>query len=346
VNTPQIVRVESHDDELAEVDGVDDSDAHPAIAQQLRRLGVTDVNAPPDAQTWNRMLAWMADQIDRMAGERRRLRLSIDVESELCDLVASERRARQALETALDDAGEVQRSFVPPATTIERPFLQLAAAFEPAASCGGDWWSVYPLPGDRTMIAIADVTGHGVAPAMLTGVARGACDMIVRATDPDRLTCAGVLAELNRVVCETGTDRLRMTCSVSIVDPRRGAMRFATAGHTLPYVVRRQPTKKQLLQVVGTGTTLGDAPEATFNEASVRLHSDDLLLWYTDGILACENDRGEEFGEKRLRQLLRGLDVAPPAALRDQLWSALERHRGARAPADDIAFVFARTGAI
>lgn len=333
---PQLVSIEWRTPQLDEL--------HPLVQERLRALRIEDLSAAPDARAWQSVLEWASERIGALEEDRKRLAISIEVEHELCNLVTAERKQRAELEREVGLAADVQRCFVPRAVAVEYPGLGLSSFYRPADSCGGDWWSAYDLPADKVMIVIGDVTGHGVAPAMMTGVAKGAADVIVRKTPAKHLTPAAMLEEMNLSICNAGTDSLMMTCAVAVIDPRASSVAFASAGHPLPYVVRGESGERILKQLVANGNPLGASIESEYENSSMSLEVGDAIIWYTDGVLDVENERGEAFGEKRLRYILRYGGSIAPTDLRETLWGAMFEFMGKAAPVDDITFIAARFG--
>jgi serine phosphatase RsbU (regulator of sigma subunit) len=90
------------------------------------------------------------------------------------------------------------------------------------------------------------------------------------------------------------------------------------------------------------GNRLGDLEESTYQEKTHALQAGDVLVWYTDGIVECENDRGEEYGEKRFRAAIRRAAELDPIAMRENVVGAAGQFFGERPRKDDITMVFAR----
>src|SRR5205085_8451616 len=106
------------------------------------------------------------------------------------------------LEKELELARTIQETLVPTADLIERGPIKVAGHFQPATQCGGDWWAVHDLPGDKVLIIIGDVTGHGVPAAMITAAAKAACD-VGRALEGPRLTPGRLLELMNGAIFES-----------------------------------------------------------------------------------------------------------------------------------------------
>jgi sigma-B regulation protein RsbU (phosphoserine phosphatase) len=90
------------------------------------------------------------------------------------------------------------------------------------------------------------------------------------------------------------------------------------------------------------GNRLGDLQESKYQAKEMALQPDDVLVWYTDGIVECENDAGEEYGEKRFRAAIRRAEGRPPAEMRDEVVTAASAFFGQKPRKDDITMVFAR----
>ncbi|HEY1584456.1 MAG TPA: PP2C family protein-serine/threonine phosphatase, partial [Polyangia bacterium] len=212
----------------------------------------------------------------------------------------------------------------------------------PASQCGGDWWTYHDLKDGKVLVVIGDVTGHGVPSAMITAAAKAACD-VVRATEGDKLTVTRLLEVMNRAIFESAKRKFVMTCFASILDPKRHTITYANAGHNFPYLFRPGAVDGNDFQVLmSRGNRLGDLEESTYSEKTAPLNGNDVLVWYTDGIVECENDRGEEYGEKRFRAAIRRAAELDPVAMRESVVSAAGQFFGDRPRKDDITMVFAR----
>jgi serine phosphatase RsbU (regulator of sigma subunit) len=257
-------------------------------------------------------------------------------------ILMRETAEKATLEKELEVARTIQETLVPPPDPVERQYVKLAGYFLPASQCGGDWWTVHDMPDGRILVVIGDVTGHGVPSAMITAAAKAACD-VVRATEGDKLTVTRLLEVMNRAIFESAKRKFVMTCFASILDPKRRTITYANAGHNFPYLFRPGAVDGNDFQVLmSRGNRLGDLEESTYSEKTAPLTANDVLVWYTDGIVECENDRGEEYGEKRFRAAIRRAAELDPVAMRESVVSAAGQFFGDRPRKDDITMVFAR----
>jgi sigma-B regulation protein RsbU (phosphoserine phosphatase) len=242
-----------------------------------------------------------------------------------------------AIRKELEVAGAVQQMLLPADDTVNCRNLRLAAAFVPASECGGDWWTARDLPDGRLLVVIGDVTGHGASSAIVTGVAKGACDVACRllgaSVRPDTL-----LAAMNAAIYEAGKQRYMMSALAITIDPDGRGLWVANAGHAFPYLIRR----REVQQLVVRGSPLGALVEADVSALRVDLEADDTLLLFTDGVTECESAEGAQFSDRRLRALCAELGHLDPRDLRTEILRALQRFRGAQPALDDITFLVGR----
>lgn len=256
--------------------------------------------------------------------------------------MARQAREQVAIEREVELAAVVQAGFVPPATLQRAGVISLLGTWEPASQCGGDWWSMYPLENGRVLVTIGDVTGHGVAAAMVTAAVKGACDATVRLGG--ELDVVKLMARLDAAVRRTGAGRFHLTCFVALLDPAAGTVTFANAGHTVPYLLRVTGGPELDLQaLVARGNPLGAGAAATARASQKKLHPGDVLVWYTDGLVECLDPDGKQFGDRRMQRLLRKLDPGrlDPGAVHDAVESAAAAHRAGRKHDDDMTLLVA-----
>jgi serine phosphatase RsbU (regulator of sigma subunit) len=257
--------------------------------------------------------------------------------------MAVEAREREALELELELAGAIQEGFVPPSRAHTHGAVTVIGSWLPAARCGGDFWSLHDVSGDRQLIVIGDVTGHGVAAAMVTAAARGALEVAVR-TAGDAPDLLAILRALDLAVRRSADGRRYMTCFVALLDPGKREVRFASAGHIPPYLVRTGPEGIELSALVARGNPLGAGDALVAKVATRPLLPGDLLVWYTDGLIEGRDATGQPFGDRRMQRLLRQLDPAQldPQGVHAAIVAATGAHRGAVRHDDDVTLVLAK----
>ncbi len=177
---------------------------------------------------------------------------------------------------------------------------------------------------------------------MITAAAKAACD-VVRAIDGAQLTVPRLLEAMNRAIFESSKRRFVMTCFASILDGDRRTITYANAGHNFPYLFRpHAPDGNDFQVLMSRGNRLGDVEESRYVERSQPLEPNDVLVWYSDGIVEGENEHGEEFGEKRFRAAIRRAAELDPISMRESVVGAATDFFGQCPRKDDITLVFAR----
>jgi serine phosphatase RsbU (regulator of sigma subunit) len=147
---------------------------------------------------------------------------------------------------------------------------------ESAAQVGGDWYHAADLPSGQVALAIGDVAGHGLGAASSMAHLRYALVawLSIGIADPGAL-----VGHLNGLCTQL---RVTSTAVVAVYDPGSKILRWSRGGHPAP-LLARAGTAESLRPP--SGMLLGADPMAEYSVASVHLRPDDLLLFYTDGLV-------------------------------------------------------------
>jgi serine phosphatase RsbU (regulator of sigma subunit) len=223
--------------------------------------------------------------------------------------------------------------------------VTVIGSWQPATRCAGDFWMVTPLGGGEVLIVIGDVSGHGVASAMVAAAAIGACDVCVRQAGT-ALALPALIEALDAAVRRVGGGSLAMTCAAAIVDPAAREIRFVSCGHTAAYLCR-PAAAIELHALVARGNPLGTGAPPAPRVQRRPLQAGDLVVWYTDGVVDAQDPAGAAFGDRRLQHLLKKLDPArtAPIAVHDLVQRGVAAHRAGHPLGDDQTLVVAQLGA-
>jgi serine phosphatase RsbU (regulator of sigma subunit) len=249
-------------------------------------------------------------------------------------------RAQIAREVEL--AATVQAQLLPGPGPHVHGDITVVGSWLPAARCAGDFWGVYPLGEGRVLVAVGDVTGHGVASAMVTAAASSAVDVTVRRHGA-KLVLPDLIQALDAAVRRVGGGQLSMTCFAAIIDPDAREIRFISCGHTTPYLIRANG-EIELQALVGRGNPLGGSGTSLPKVLQKPLRAGDLVVWYTDGVIEAQDPLGEPFGDRRLQRMLRRLDrssLSPPG-VHHLIYAGVATHRGAKPRGDDETLIVAQ----
>lgn len=215
------------------------------------------------------------------------------------NLMLSQRlqEANRRLELEMQQAGRLQRHLLP-ARLPAVEGLELEASYVTCNRAGGDYYDVLPLPAGQWGLFLADVSGHGVAAAVVMAMLHTLLHSFPGPPLPPR----NVFRHVNRHLLAAVPEGVFATAFYGVFDPHRRKLRYAVAGHPLPRL-RRGGDVRGL--PAAAGLPLGVLPEETWEETESELRPGDALLLYTDGILEGTNGTGEPFGKERLDQALR-----------------------------------------
>lgn len=199
--------------------------------------------------------------------------------------------ARERLENELRVARLVQQTLLPQ----ELPSLEgwhVAAHYRPARTVGGDFYDFLYLADGRLGLIVGDVTDKGVPAALVMASARATLRGVAHSyTDPGE-----VLARVNDLIVPDIPPKMFITCLYAILDPHTGIIRYANAGHDLPYHTRGD----QSFELRATGMPLGLLPGMDYEVKEVQLEPGDTVLFYSDGLVEAHNPSGEMYGFPRL----------------------------------------------
>jgi phosphoserine phosphatase RsbU/P len=293
-----------------------------------RLIGVLDLESTkPQAFTSQneRMLATLASFI-AVALENSRL--------------YEEVRDNQArLQEDLNTAREIQRELLPHGAR-GIPGLDLAAAYCPARTLGGDFYDFLPYGKAKLAVALGDVSGKGTAAALFGSLATGTLRELVvnNASNPSIM-----LEMLNRRMHGARLDSRFIAMLFAVYDAAARRLTVSNAGSPYPLLLR----DGQVQEIRSAGVPLGLFSDTQYQELSVELQPGDILVFASDGILEAENAQEEEFGSERLKQLLIELGAPASAAeLSDLVISATDTFAGpGTSPRDDRTLLVLRVTA-
>jgi sigma-B regulation protein RsbU (phosphoserine phosphatase) len=147
---------------------------------------------------------------------------------------------------------------------------------------------------------------------------------------------AALMNRLNKSTCANCPANRFITFFFSVFDPATGELRWASAGHNPPIIVRGDG-KAEMLE--GGGPVLGILSMIKFDEHRTQLGHDDMLVIYSDGVTEATNPKEEEYGEDRLIELLRGNRGKPASAIVDAVKADVATWAAGSPPADDVTLV-------
>src|SRR5215207_3768537 len=210
-----------------------------------------------------------------------------------------ERIERERVEQELRVARSIQQASLPK----EVPTLggwRITPFYQPARQVGGDFYDYFELDDGRLGIVVGDATGKGVPAALVMASTRSMLRAVAQALGSS--SPGDVLARVNDSLVTDIPPNMFVTCFYCILDPKSGSLRYANAGHDLPYLQHHGGSYAEELRA--RGMPLGLMPNTRYEEKQTTLEAGEAALFYSDGIVEAHNPKGEMFGFPRLRGLV------------------------------------------
>jgi len=260
---------------------------------------------------------------------RAHLRLA-DLNAENIELSRLQAAAIKKMDFEMGLARKVQHALMP-RPPKPRGVLRIAVRYTPANQLGGDVYDFYRLENNRLGILVADVSGHGVNSAMLSGMVKALANPLsIAVLEPGEL-----LAGLDVATEQYFPEGYFCTGFYLIADEETGLVRYAGVGHPPGIIIG--PNGPRTLQsnpgMLGIGMVDGTAGDTE------RLEPGESLVIYTDGLTDAMDPCDVLFGEERLKTVLQSNYGADPAEILNQVGEALDRHTAPGRPADDINII-------
>jgi sigma-B regulation protein RsbU (phosphoserine phosphatase) len=235
-------------------------------------------------------------------------------------------------------AAEVQRRLLPDHPP-ELETSALAALSLPARSVGGDYYDFLDLGDQRIGIALADIAGKGVAAALIMAVVQTSLRIVASEGEP---SLPEVAAKMNELLHRSTGSKSYATFFYAQLDERSRQLRYVNAGHNPPYLLRaadRAESGPEIRELSIGGTVIGLFPQMSYDEATIDLKSGDVLVAFTDGVTEALNVAEEEFGEERLKDLLRNIVHLPASEISTRISTTMREWIKDTAQYDDLTFL-------
>jgi len=246
---------------------------------------------------------------------------------------AEMRRQVDRLEHDLAVARSIQQSLLP-REVPEIEGFEVAGWNQPADQTGGDYYDWQILPDGRVLVVLADVTGHGIGPALLASV----CRAYARANFGMGNGLLDAMEQLNAALAEDIGEGRFVTFVAAACTPGNSRVELLSAGHgpLFLYVLKEDCFEEMGAQ----GLPLGIVARLVSEPPQVlELNRGDLLVLATDGFFEWANAQGELFGPKRLEEVIRGSKEKQPKEIISALYQATIAFSGGTKQQDDLTAV-------
>jgi serine phosphatase RsbU (regulator of sigma subunit) len=246
---------------------------------------------------------------------------------------ANTRRQLDRVQRDLQTARDIQQALLPK-TPPEIPGLCVAGWNKPADDTGGDFYDWITLEDGRLIVALGDVTGHGIGPALLAS----ACRAYARSGFAAQRELLAAVTQINASIARDLDPTRFVTFATVACFPGAGRLEVLSAGHGP--ILLYSAAGNSFREIDSQGVPLGILPELVSGPPTeIQLQRGDILLLITDGFVEFENPAQEEFGKARLEEAVRKSRDLPPDKIIQALYEAVLAFSSGTRQADDLTAV-------
>jgi len=248
----------------------------------------------------------------------------------------TERRKLQEREIEMQVASKVQRRLFP-AAAPQVPGYDLAGAVFPADATCGDYFDFVPMPNGALGLVAADVSGHGLGPALVMAETRAYLRSLTQETDD----LASILSAVNRFLVADLDDNFFVTMLLAKLEPGTGRLTYVNSAHPSGYIIDASGNVSAELasRCLPLGLFL-ERWRCMTNETVLR--QGELAVFMTDGVLESQSPDGTEFGSERLLEVVREHRREPAQGIVERVYGAIRDFSLAEKQMDDVTIVICK----
>ena len=295
----------------------------PLLTPDNKALGILQLDTS-DRRQFNE------DDLDVLAAVASQAAISIQNASMLESLLERERLNRD-----LKIAEQVQKRFLPQVVPTV-PGYEFFAHYQPTYEVGGDYYDFVPLPDDRMAFAIGDVSGKGVAAALMMAKFSGDTRYCILTENAPAPTAT----RLNSLLCAAGIEDKFITLGLCVLDAPTRKLTLTSAGHT-PVLIRRADGRVDEVGQEVAGLPLGIMEDSVYQETEVQLNQGDVVVIYSDGVTDARSPGDELYDSQSNHRLLKRVAQSSggPVAVGRAILQDIREFSAEHSQADDITLV-------
>jgi len=235
----------------------------------------------------------------------------------------------------LEYAQALQLSMLPERYAVVND-VEISAISIPATEVGGDYYDYFKLSDEKIGIFICDVSGHGVASALLLSGIRSCMHLILEETDDPKI----IFTKLNRVIRKTQSRKMFVTAIFAVIDKKNNKCTLYNAGHLPPYKISGE--SNEIYKLRKHGLTLGAADNIYADESKevvIDFKKRDKLILYTDGVNEAQNEKRDEYGIEKIEEFLNANSDKKTKHIIDELVADVNKFTQNRIQSDDLTII-------
>lgn len=229
-------------------------------------------------------------------------------------------------------AQKIQETFLPDTIPILNDF-DISALNIPAKEVGGDFYDFIPINDEKVGIAIANVSEKGVPAALLMALSK----TIVQTKAMKTHEVPEVMEYLNKLVMVEAESGIDLSLFYAVLDVKNKTLTYINAGHDSPLFYKKDEEK--MTELINEDFNLGKKINVEFVEHQIALKQDDVLIFYTDGIINVLNENEEKFGIKKLKKLVNEVNDLPSKTIIQRIKNEISSFSKDKPQFDDITLV-------
>jgi sigma-B regulation protein RsbU (phosphoserine phosphatase) len=295
----------------------------PLLTPDNKALGILQLDTS-DRRRFNE------DDLDVLAAVASQAAISIQNASMHESLLERERLNRD-----LKLAEQVQKRFLPQGVPTV-PGYEFFAHYQATYEVGGDYYDFVPLAADRMALALGDVSGKGVAAALIMAKFSGDTRYCMLTENAPALTAT----RLNSLFCAAGIEDKFITLSLCVLDAPRRKLTLTSAGHT-PVLIRRADGRVEEVGQEVSGLPLGVMDDSVYQETEVQLSQGDVVVIYSDGVTDARSPGDELYDSQHNHRLVKRVAEASggPVSVGRAILQDIREFSAGHSQADDITLM-------
>ena len=215
--------------------------------------------------------------------------------------LSEESKIKQSLTEEINYTEQLQKSILPKEFPNKKLF-DVAATSIPSKNIGGDFYDYMKLKEGKYVLIIADVSGKGLNAGFFMVMTRS----ILRVYSSQMDNPAKILEQTNKHIFYDSKKGMFVTCFLAIVDTKNKTITYSNAGHIPQYLVKKPSVNEDYItEMYVGGKPLGFVESASYKNKKISYEKSDTIVMFTDGVTETFNENSEEYGESKLKDILK-----------------------------------------
>lgn len=241
------------------------------------------------------------------------------------------------IERDLDLARKIQQGLLPKCIPNLRG-LDICGEMIPAMQVGGDYYDLIQLSDTKLFVAVGDVSGKGLSASLYMTKLQ----TMIQISTKMSFSPKEILIEINKRLYESIERSWFITMTLALFDTETNTVKFCRAGH-MPLLMANNGTVESIrTEGIGLGLEKGEVFDRTLQEVEIKIKSNQIFAFFSDGITEAMNEKDEMFGEDKLNEILKGKSNNHSTDIMNKVWSEVKHFRGNAQPNDDMTMVIVK----